>query len=39
MYIARMFVEGHGGKVWATSAGEGQGSEFGLWIPEEKQNL
>lgn len=33
LYIARMFVEGHGGEVWAQSKGLGKGSEFGLWIP------
>ncbi|MDO8592504.1 MAG: ATP-binding protein [bacterium] len=38
LYIARMFVEGHNGKVWATSAGEEKGSEFGLWIPFANSN-
>lgn len=33
LYICRKFVEGHGGKVWAKSAGTGKGSEFGFWIP------
>jgi signal transduction histidine kinase len=33
LYIARMFVEGHGGEVWAKSEGLGKGSEFGLWLP------
>ncbi|HOX60680.1 MAG TPA: ATP-binding protein [Candidatus Magasanikbacteria bacterium] len=33
LYVCRKFVEAHGGKVWAKSAGEGKGSEFGLWIP------
>jgi signal transduction histidine kinase len=33
IYVCRKFVENHGGKVWATSAGLGKGSEFGFWIP------
>lgn len=33
LYIARMFVEGHGGHVWAKSPGLNKGSEFGFWIP------
>lgn len=33
LYICRMFVEGHGGEVWAKSEGPGSGSEFGFWIP------
>lgn len=33
LYIARKFVEAHGGKVWAKSQGPGKGSEFGFWIP------
>lgn len=36
LYIIRMFVEGHGGRVWGRSAGEGKGSEFGFWIPEKQ---
>lgn len=33
LYVCRKFVEAHGGRVWAHSAGLGQGSEFGLWVP------
>ncbi|MDO8592505.1 MAG: ATP-binding protein [bacterium] len=30
LYIAKMFVEGHNGRVWAKSEGLGKGSEFGF---------
>lgn len=33
LYVCRMFVEGHHGKVWGKSLGLGKGSEFGFWIP------
>lgn len=33
LYVCRMFVEAHRGKVWARSEGIGKGSEFGFWIP------
>lgn len=33
LYISKIFVEAHGGYVWASSPGPNQGSEFGLWIP------
>jgi two-component system, OmpR family, sensor histidine kinase BaeS len=31
--IARALVEAHGGSIWATSAGEGQGSIFSFTLP------
>jgi signal transduction histidine kinase len=31
--ICRELVEAHGGRVWATSAGEHQGTTLGLWLP------
>jgi histidine kinase len=31
--IARAFVEAHGGRIWAESAGEGQGSTFLFTLP------
>ncbi|OGH76887.1 MAG: hypothetical protein A2469_03920 [Candidatus Magasanikbacteria bacterium RIFOXYC2_FULL_40_16] len=35
IYVCRQFIEKHKGRVWAKSAGLGQGSEFGFWIPKE----
>jgi PAS domain S-box-containing protein len=31
--ICRQLVELHGGRIWATSAGEGQGTTFSVWLP------
>lgn len=31
--IARHLVEAHNGRIWAESAGEGQGSRFLFWLP------
>jgi PAS domain S-box-containing protein len=31
--ISRQLVEVHGGRIWATSAGEGQGTTLGVWLP------
>jgi len=33
LYIARQMVEAHGGRIWATSPGEGQGSVFNVDLP------
>ncbi len=33
LYIVKKIVEGHGGKVWAESAGRGQGTTFYVEIP------
>ena len=33
LFVCRKFIETHGGKVWAHSAGVGKGSEFGFFIP------
>lgn len=33
LYICRGIVEEHGGRIWATSAGLGQGSSFHLRVP------
>lgn len=33
LFIAKKIVEGHGGKVWATSKGKGKGSTFHFEIP------
>jgi len=33
LYICRSIVTGHGGQLWAESAGEGQGTTFHLWLP------
>jgi signal transduction histidine kinase len=36
LYLARKFTEGHNGKIWAESRGEGKGAEFYIRIPETK---
>jgi signal transduction histidine kinase len=33
LYITRSIVEGHGGKIWAESAGPGRGSTFNILLP------
>jgi signal transduction histidine kinase len=33
LHIARQVVEAHGGRIWCTSAGDGQGSTFYVWLP------
>jgi signal transduction histidine kinase len=33
LHISRQIVEQHGGRIWATSPGEGQGSTFSVWLP------
>lgn len=35
LYICRMIAESHGGRIWADSAGEGQGTTISLWLPED----
>jgi PAS domain S-box-containing protein len=31
--ICRQLVEVHGGRIWATSPGEGHGTSFSIWLP------
>jgi signal transduction histidine kinase len=33
LHIARQVVEAHGGRIWCTSDGDGQGSTFYVWLP------
>jgi two-component system, OmpR family, sensor kinase len=33
LYLCRRIVERHGGRIWARSPGEGQGSTFSVWLP------
>ena len=33
LYIVKKIVEGHGGKVWAESEGQGKGSRFIVELP------
>lgn len=37
MYLGRVIVEQHNGKIWAESAGEGKGSTFAFSIPIKNQ--
>jgi signal transduction histidine kinase len=33
LYITRSIVEGHGGRIWAESGGQGRGSSFNILLP------
>jgi signal transduction histidine kinase len=33
LHICREIVQRHGGRIWAESAGEGQGTTLTLWLP------
>lgn len=32
--ICRQLIEVHGGRIWATSPGEGHGTTLGIWLPK-----
>jgi signal transduction histidine kinase len=33
LHICRQIAEAHGGRMWAESAGEGEGTTVGMWLP------
>jgi signal transduction histidine kinase len=33
LYISRQIAQQHGGRLWAESSGEGQGTTLCLWLP------
>lgn len=33
LYICKNIVERHGGRIWAESAGEGEGTTMSVWLP------
>jgi PAS domain S-box-containing protein len=35
LYIAKGFIEAHGGKIWATSQGRDLGAEFSFFLPKQ----
>jgi len=37
LFIAKQIVEAHGGKIWASSEGEGAGSTFSVEIPQDNK--
>jgi signal transduction histidine kinase len=36
LYLAKKFVEGHKGRIWVESEGEGRGTQFFIQLPEAK---
>ena len=38
LHIARGIVEGRGGRIWAESTGEGQGTSMRVWLPADRSS-
>lgn len=39
LFIAKQIVEAHGGRIWASSEGEGSGSTFSVEIPQDNKEV
>lgn len=37
LFVCRLFIEAHQGRIWALSPGLKKGSEFGFWVPTKRK--